>query len=171
MPLLERLAAYTNQGGIILRKKGGYTVRVKASSGSASIFITALVTIIGETAGTPEVDLCAKGEIPTGIIIGPADTALDLSKDSDSCFADGTYLAMWVFEPGEEFIMTAKTNSAIAWGARCQVDGGYLITFAYTDTAEATDTMESVIAQNIGAAITATASTEKLGMFRIIGGG
>jgi len=152
---------------IFVRKVNGYIRKVvKASSGSATIFISALVTIKGETAGTPEVDLCAKGEPVHGVITGQAWAARDMSKDSDSPFADGTWLLMERLDPGDQVWLTAKTNSAITFGASVQCDGGFIIDFAYVDAAAPTDLLASVVG-NALVGCSATASQEKLCLIEI----
>ncbi len=165
MALETRLSAIAQQYGIhdiFLKKKHGRDpILVKASSGAATIFIGALVTKKGETAGTPEVDLCAKGEPVAGIIVGEAWAATNLKYDSDNPFPDGTYLWMEEIEDGDEFLVTGKTNTAIAYQDRIQADGGFAIPFAYADATEATDTLESVIGK-AEEAKGATAGTEKI---------
>lgn len=145
---------------IFLKKKHSRDpILVKASSGAATIFIGAIVTKKGETAGTPEVDLCQKGEPVAGIITGEAWAATNLNRDSDNPFPDGTYLWMEEIEDGDEFLAVEKTNTGFAYQDRVQADGGYVIPFAYLDNTEATDTLESVIgkAQEV---VTAAGATE-----------
>ncbi len=152
---------------IFTRKAKGYRkILVLASSGSATIFIGAVVTRTGETAGTAEVDLCAKGEPIYGVITGEAWKARDMSKDSDSPYADGTYLLMEKLEEGDEVWLTGKTNTAITEGGSVQVDGGFIIDFAYTDAAAATDTLSSVVG-NALLGCTATAAQEKLCLIEV----
>ncbi|HEC66629.1 MAG TPA: hypothetical protein ENI23_15240 [bacterium] len=147
---------------IFLNKTNGYKRKlVKASSGSATIFLGAIVTRVGETAGTPEVDLCDKGQAVYGVITGKAWAARDMSKDSDSPYADGTKLLLEFLEEGDQVWLTAKTNTAITEAKSVQVDGGFIITFAYTDAAANTDTLSSVIG-NAAIGCSATVSQEKL---------
>jgi hypothetical protein len=169
MALETRLSAkLSGQSKDIFRKKVGprERVAVKASSGGNTIFITALVTRKGETAGTPEVDLAAKGEPIAGVIVGEAWAAVDLSKDSDSPYTDGTFLLMERLYRGDQVWLTAKTNSAITSGATVQCDGGFIINFAYTDAAAATDLLGGVIG-NAMIGCTATADTEKLCLIEV----
>lgn len=154
-----------NRHSIIKLRAGlGGTIKLVRSNG-ADLFISAAVTYSGETASDPDVDLCAKGEQPDGIIIGPAYDAIDLDKDSDDTFADNTWLYMYSPLPGEEIYMTTKTNSAIDYGARVQVDGGFLIAFTYGDATEETDLLQSVVGKTL-TAISATASTEKIALIK-----
>lgn len=158
---------------IFTRKKNGYIRQlVKASSGSATIFISALVTRTGETAGTPEVDLAAKGEPIAGVITGQAWVARNMSKDSDDPFADGTFLLMEKLEPGDIVWLTAKTNTAITAGKTVQCDGGFIIDFAYSDTAAATDLLGGTVGEAL-VGCSATASQEKLCLIEVsaTGGG
>ena len=133
MALASPLKTVIGRNGSIVRKHvgaGGITERVRANG--TDIFIGALVTHTGETADDPDVDLCAKGEHPDGVIIGPADSAIDLDKDSDDCFDDNTWLLMYIPLPGEEIYLCAKANSAITVYTRVQADGGFIIAFAYS---------------------------------------
>lgn len=154
----------------IKKERGEKRILVQASSGSATIFISAVVTKKGETAGTPQVDLCTKGQPVFGVIVGEAWAARNMSKDSDSPFADLTFLLMERLEDGDQVWLTAKTNTAITVFGSVQVDGGFLIDFAYTDAAVATDTLSSVIG-NALIGCTATASQEKLCLIEIAGVG
>jgi len=130
---------------IFLKKKHGRDrILVKASSGADTLFLSALVTKKGETEGTPEVDLCTKGEPVDGIIVGEAWNITNLKNDSDTPYKDGTYLWMEEIEEGDEFLVTAKTNTAIAYEDRLQADGGYAIPFTYGAGAIETDTLVSV---------------------------
>jgi len=161
MTLGSPLKTVIGRDGDIIRKKmgsGGRFEKVRANG--VDIFMTALVTRTGETA--PDVDLCAKGEVVDGVIYGEANGTINLDKDSDDPYDDNTWLMMYIPARGDEVYFTAKTNSAIDQGKQVQADGGFGIAFAYTDTAEATDTLVSTIGVN-AEAITATASTEKVG--------
>lgn len=158
---------------IFVRKVNGYIRKVvKASSGGNTIFISALVTIKGETAASPEVDLAAKGEPISGVITGQAWAARDMSKDSDSPFTDGTYLLMERLDPGDQVWLTAKTNTAITFGGTVQCDGGYIIDFAYSDSAAATDLLGGTIGEAL-VGCSQTASQEKLCLIEVsaMGGG
>jgi hypothetical protein len=115
-------------GNSIIRKRngaGGNTELVRANG--ADLFLGAAVTFAGETDADPDVDLAAKTEPVDGIIVGPADTAIDLDKDSDDTYADNTWLKMYKPIPGDELYLTAKTNSSITYGGWLQVDGGFFI--------------------------------------------
>ena len=151
------------QGSIIRLGGAGKIVRVKASSGSASIFLSAWVTRTGETAASPEVDLCALGEHPDGIIIGTADEATDLDKDSDDAYADGTWLKMYIPEKGDQIACIAATNVSITANVEIQVSGGYIIAWAYNVAGGTvqTETRVGIIGKLVSAAIVAAASTEK----------
>lgn len=152
---------------IFTNKVNGYRRQlVKASSGGDTIFISALVTRTGETAGTPEVDLAAKGEPIHGVITGQAWVARDMSKDSDSPFADGTYLLCERLDPGDILWLTGKTNSAITEGKSVQCDGGFIIDFAYSDSAAATDLLGGVVG-NALVGCAATGSQEKLCLIEV----
>lgn len=152
---------------IFTNKVNGYRRQVvKASSGADTIFISALVTRTGETAGTPEVDLAAKGEPIHGVITGEAWKARDMSKDSDSPFVDGTFLLCERLDPGDILWLTGKTNTAITEGKSVQCDGGFIIDFAYTDAAAATDLLGGVIGQAL-VGCSQTSSQEKLCLIEV----
>ena len=163
MTLASPLKTVMGRHGSIIRKGGNGETKLVRANGT-DIFLGAAVTYTGET--RPDVDLCAKGEQMDGIIIGPAYTALDLDKDSDSCFADNTWLIMYIPLPGDEIYMTAKTNTSITVNVRIQIDGGFIIPWAYVDGAEVTDTLESVIGKSL-TAVTGAASTEAVVCIKI----
>jgi len=166
MTLASPLKTVMGDTGDIIRKhvgQGGSTTLVRANG--SDLFLGAVVTFSGETVNDPDVDLCAKGEQPDGIIIGPAYSAVDLDKDSDDCYDDNTWLTMYTPLPGEEIYLTVKTNTSISYGARVQVDGGFLIPWAYTNATEVTDVLESVIGKSM-TAVTAVASTEAIALIR-----
>jgi len=164
MTMSERLEAFIGLQGSIIRKGGkGKHVLVKASSGSATIFLGAWVTRTGETAESPEVDLCALGEHPDGIIIGTAYVATDLTKDSDSPYTDGTYLVMYIPEKGDQIACIAATNVTITANVEIQVSGGFLIAWPYNVAGGTvqTETRTGIVGKLVSAAIAAAASTEK----------
>jgi len=87
------------------------------------IFLTAGVTFFGES--NADVDLCGEDEQLSGIIVGQADDATNLDKDSDDPFDDNTNLKMGVPSVGEEVYLTAKTAASVTKGKVVQVDGGF----------------------------------------------
>jgi len=95
---------------------------VKANG--SDLFLTAGVTKFGE-GNLFDVDLCGEDEQLSGIIVGQADDATDLDKDSDDTFADNVNLKMGVPIPGEEMYLTAKVATAITYGVTVQCDGGF----------------------------------------------
>ena len=103
------------------RKIIGNEVDVKANG--ADLFLTAGVTTYGES--NKDVDLCAEDEQLSGIIVGQADDATNLDKDSDDTFADNTNLKMGIHIPGEELYLTSKTNATVTYGKIVQCDGGF----------------------------------------------
>jgi len=108
------------------RRIVGTEVDVKANG--ADLFLTAGVTIFGETAKSHDVDLCAEDEVLAGIIVGQADDATDLDKDSDDTFADDVNLKMGVPIPGEEMYLTAGNGMSVVYGNIVQCDGGFFET-------------------------------------------
>jgi hypothetical protein len=158
MTLASPLKTVIGRDGSIIRY-GGNGKKSKVRANGADLFIGAIVTRVGETEDDPDVDLCAKGEAPSGIILGPADDAIDLDKDSDDCFADDTWLLMYEWERNDEIYLTVKTNTALTVYVEVQVDGGFIIPWAYVNASEATDTRIGVMGacQN---AVSAVASTE-----------
>lgn len=115
MTLASPLKTVIGNAGSIIAKKcgmGGYFQRVRANG--ADLFVTALVTIYGETADDPDVDLCAAGEIPSGVIWGPSSDVVDLDKDSDDAYADNTFLQMYIWARGDQIWLTGTTNTSLA---------------------------------------------------------
>ena len=95
---------------------------VKANG--TDLFLTAGVTKFGE-GNKFDVDLCAEDEALSGIIVGQADDATDLDKDSDDTFSDNVNLKMGVPIPSEEMYLTGKTATSITFGKILQCDGGF----------------------------------------------
>jgi len=125
--LSARLATKTHS--VWNRRIVGNEVDVKCNG--ADIFLTAGVTIVGET-NAYDVDLCAEDEQLSGIVVGRADEATDLSKDADSPYADNTNIKMAIPIPGEEVYLTSKSGSTVTKGKIVQCDGGF---FENTDFA------------------------------------
>lgn len=160
MTLAARLEAVIGRNGSIIRKVSGFKApfkKVKALT--ATIFLGACVNYNAEDSNV--VKLAVKGEPVMGVIVGTADGVIDLTKDSDNPYAINTFLWMYVPGEGDEIYLTGKTNVAIAFNDRIQVDGGYCIKFAYVDSTEATDTHAGKIAI-CQKAITAAGATEKI---------
>ena len=88
------------------------------------MFLTAGVTKFGE-ANKYDVDLCAEDEPLSGIIVGQADDATDLDKDSDSTFADNVNLKMAVPIPGEEVYLTSANAASVTYGKMIQCEAGF----------------------------------------------
>lgn len=89
----------------------------------SDLFLTAGVTFFGES--NADVDLCAEDEQLSGIIVGSADDATNLDKDSDDTFADNANLKMGVPSVGEEIFLTATTAASITYGTVVQCEGGF----------------------------------------------
>jgi len=172
MTLASPLKTVMGRNGSIVRTGiRGKILKVRANG--SDLYLGAPVTFTGETANNPDVDLCAAGEQPDGVIIDadPSSTYHgDLDKDSDDPYADNTLLLMYIPIAGDEIYMTVKTNTALTVYTRVQVEAGYLILFAYTDGTQLTDTLESVIGKTL-TAVTAVASTETIALIRWSGVG
>ena len=154
--LSARLAASLDTNSIV-RKGNGRTERVRANG--SDIFLTAGVTRTGETAADPDVDLAAVGEYVDGIIVGTADTATDLSKDSDSPYADNVWLLMYRPMATDEVYMTVKGATAVTVYTRQGCDGGFIAPYTYASgTSIDTDTLAGYccIAQEAAAGATIT---------------
>lgn len=108
------------------RRIVGNEVDVKANG--SDLFLTAGATIVGETAKTPDVDLCAEDEQLSGIIVGQADDATNLDKDSDDTFDDDENLKMGIPIPGEELYLTSGNGMSVTYGKIVQCDGGFFET-------------------------------------------
>jgi hypothetical protein len=151
-------------GNSVIRKRqgsGGRFERVRANG--SDIFLGAMVTRKGETADDPDVDLAATGERVAGVIVGPAPpNVLDLDKDSDDCYADDTYLLMYVPVPGDQLYLTAATNTACTYG-ELQVNSGGFIggDFSYANSAVATDSLIDVVGYSLET-ISAATGVEKI---------
>ena len=90
----------------------------------ADMFLTAGVTIYGES-NAYDVDLCAEDEPLSGIVVGRADEATNLNKDSDDPIATNTNIKVGVPIPGEELYLTSKTAATVTYGNIVQCDGGF----------------------------------------------
>ena len=169
MTLASPLKTVLGRSGSIIRKKhgmGGTYHKVRANG--ADLFISAGVTRTGESANDPDVDLCAKGEDIDGYIVGVADGATDLDKDSDDCYADNTWLLMYCPVKGDEIYITIKTNVAIVVNTLVQIEAGFGIAWAYTDTSEFTDTLRSIAGKS-RTTVAQVASTETVCLIEVGG--
>ena len=120
---------------------------MKASSGAADIKAGCVVTRIGETIDTSEVDLCAAVEEPYGVVIERYDT------DIDTAFADNDiYLVvapiaenrgnciLWLWCDGT--LLNAQAEGEYLSGSIMTVTtAGQITKFNYVDAAEGTDTI------------------------------
>ncbi len=124
MTLSASLESRTNS--VWNRRIVGNEIDVKANG--SDLFLTAGVTIVGETAKSPDVDLCAEDEQLSGIIVGQADDADNLDKDSDDTFDDNVNLKMGVPIASEEVYLTAGNGMSVTYGKVVQCDGGFFET-------------------------------------------
>lgn len=150
-------------GNSIIRKRNGAGGNIELVRANGSdLFLGALVSYFGETAGDPDVDLSAAGAPVDGVIIGPAYDAIDLDKDSDDTFDDNTWLLMYKPVSGDELYLTMATNTSGTYGEWQTHAGGFVNgDFAYSDGTHATDLMEDVIG-TLQETISSTAATEKV---------
>lgn len=126
MTLYARLATVTQSHSVIFKGGNGRTIKAKANG--SDIFLTALVTIYGET-NRYDVDLAGADEPVSGIVIGQyTPYSVNLAKDLNSCFDDNTDLAVYIPEPGDQIYLTTASNTTIAKGAYFKVTTGGLIT-------------------------------------------
>lgn len=141
------------------RRVVGTEVDVKANG--SDLFLTAGVTHFGETG--KDVDLCAEDEQLSGIIVGRADDATDLDKDSDDTFADNVNLKMGIPIPGEEMYLTSKNNTTVTKGKIVQCDGGFFENnqFAADETFNNVPYAASMMFQAM-ATVTATSGQETI---------
>lgn len=168
MTLASPLKTVIGRNGSIIRKGGKGTYH-KVRANGADLFIGAAVTRTGESADDPDVDLCGAGENIDGYIVGPADDAIDLDKDADDPYADNTWLLMYKPGIGDEIYIVIKTNTAITVNTLVQIEAGFGIAWAYTDSTELTDTLRSIagLARNT---ISAVAATETVCLIEVTGG-
>ncbi len=168
MTLASPLKTVIGRNGSIIRK-GGHGTYHKVRANGADLFINAAVTRTGEAADDPDVDLCGAGENIDGYIIGPADDAVDLDKDSDDTYADNTWLLMYKPGIGDEIYITIKTNTAITVNTLVQIEAGFGIPWAYVNATELTDTMRSIAGLS-RTTVAAVASTETICLIEVTGG-
>ena len=101
---------------------------------STDNFLTAGLTVFGES-NVYDTDLCGEDEPLSGIMVGLADDATDMNKDSDDPYTtDNLNIKMGTPIPGEELYLTSKTAISITFGQIVQCDAGF---FEDTDFAAA----------------------------------
>lgn len=131
---------------------GGPTdVKVVKANGT-DLLNSKTVTRVGETAGTEDVDLCGATEYPAGIIIGSVMIKLStgIPRNLDTANEDNESLVMAERNSGHIVIGDYQAGGATIKKGTKLVPGseaGKLAPFAYTDTAEATDTMKLVVGE------------------------
>ena len=125
MTLATRLSAKTNSGGVLIRYAGGEDQFGTAKCNGSDIFLTAGITFQSET-NEEDVDLVAAGEHVAGIVIGTAFPNLtDLSKDSDSCYDDNTWIRYYRPISGDLLYATVTTNTSVTQDAYIKYSGGF----------------------------------------------
>ena len=155
MSLSVRLVTALGTNSIVRKGAGKYK---KVRANGSDLFLTAGVTKTGETAGNPDVDLAAVGEVVFGIITGTADSGVDLSKDADSPYADNTWLMMYIPDVNDEVYMTILSATVVTEYTRIGISAGFIAPFTYADGTSITDTTNGYvgIALEAGAGATAT---------------
>jgi hypothetical protein len=100
----------------------GRIVSCKLSTGSDTVaFLCGAVTLVGETAGAPTVDMAASGETVYGFIIGL--TKKDFSWSDykyGQWIADGTWVEIFIPKDGAEFLVVVGDDASatnITYGA------------------------------------------------------
>lgn len=130
MTLSSPLKTVSQSNGVLYKPDYGREVLVQADGDD--IFLTAIVTIYGET--KPKVDLAGSGEPVSGVITtAMLPRIINLDKDSDDPYDDEDYLGMHVPKSSEQLYLTAKTNSTIAQGNWFKADGGFIVASAKAD--------------------------------------
>lgn len=79
-------------------------------------FLTAGLTIFGES-NAYDLDLCGEDEQLSGIMVGLADEATDMNKDSDDPYTDDNLnVKLATPIPGEELYLTTTTAGTVTFG-------------------------------------------------------
>ena len=133
MTLATRLAAKTQSGSVLIRYAGGEDQYGTAKCNGADIFLTAGITFENEAA-EEDVDLVAAGEHVAGIVIGTAwGNLTNLTKDSDSPYADDTYIRYYRPISGDLLYATLTTAESLAIDKYAKYSGGFITTSARVD--------------------------------------
>ena len=128
MTLATRLKDKTDSGGVLIKYAGGEDQFGTAKTNGNDIFLTAGITFQNET-NEEDVDLVAAGEHVAGVVVGAAWTAItDLSKDSDSPYADNVYIKYYRPIQGDLLYATVATNTSITQDAYVKYSGGFITT-------------------------------------------
>jgi hypothetical protein len=110
MTLSSGLDTVTESGGVLIKYGGGQSQFQVAQCNGSDIFLTAAVTYQNET-NRYDIDLAAAGERVDGIVVAEAyPYKVDLTKDSDSCFADDTWVI--IYRPIAQDMLYATVASA-----------------------------------------------------------
>lgn len=128
MTLATRLAAKTDSGSVLIRYAGGEDQFGTAKCNGADIFLTAGITFQNE-ANAEDVDLVAAGEHVAGVVVGTAfPNLVNLSKDSDSPYADNTYIRYYRPIDGDLLYATLTTAETLGQDEYAQYSGGFITT-------------------------------------------
>jgi hypothetical protein len=134
MALATRLSAKTESGGVLIRYAGGEDQFGTAKTNGADIFLTAGITFQNEAADE-DVDLVAAGEHVAGVVVGTAWPNLtDLSKDSDSPYADNVFIRYYRPIAGDLLYATLTTAETLGIDSYAKYSGGFITTSTRADS-------------------------------------
>lgn len=155
MTLSSALETVAVNHDVLIKFGGGPSQFFPALCNGSDIFMTAAITFQNET-NKWDVDLCASGERVDGIVVGEAfPTKVDLTKDSDDCFSDNTYIRCYAPIAQDQLWATVTTATSISKDGWAKYVGGFLTS--------ATNKNDAVCKlDNGGTAITGASSTEQI---------
>ena len=155
MTLSSRLEAVSDSNGVLIKYGGGVSQFFTAKTNGNDIFLTAAITFQSET-NKEDIDLAAAGERVDGIVIGKAwSTSYDLSKDSDSCYDDDTWVRCYKPIARDLLYATVTTNTSVTKDDWVKYSGGFL-----TGATSKDDAIGRLA--NGGVAITGVSATEHI---------
>ena len=155
MTLSSSLEAVSDSNGVLIKYGGGQSQFFTAKCNGDDIFLTAAITFQGET-NPEDVDLAASGERVDGIVIGEAyPTSYDLSKDSDSCYDDNTYIRCYKPIARDLLYATVATATSITKDDWVKYADGFL-----TGATNKNDAVAKL--DNGGVAVTGASGTEQI---------
>ena len=128
MALATRLAAKSDSGSCLIKYNGGAMQYGTAYTNGTDIFLTAGITFQNES-NEEDCDLVAAGERVDGIVIGEAFPAkVDMSKDSDSTFANNKAIRYYKPISGDMLYATVLTATTITQDEYVKYSGGFITT-------------------------------------------
>ena len=153
MTLSVALKTVAEGGSVLISYGGGQSQFFTACCNGSDIFLTAAITFQNET-NTYDIDLAASGERVDGIVVAEAfPYKVDLTKSSDSCFTDNTWVICYKPIAQDILYATTTTNTSISKDAWVKYVDGFL-----TSASNKNDAIGKL--NYAGAAVTAASATE-----------